>query len=137
MNSFPTRNAVDLFRFLLNWLEVSRPSRYDVIHWRRRRRESSFLAVIVEDCVILSQKCVLNHNLDTEEVWQDGERGSNYRRECFPEILVRNFELLLLVSHNTVIGGMREQTSAALAISSSDLARAAFSRSVRLSFFDW
>ena len=98
MNSFPTCNAVDLFCFLLDRLEVSRPSRYDIFHWRRRRWESSLLAVIVEDCVVLSQKGVLDHNLDTEEVGQDGEGGSNYRWECFPDILVRNFEVLLLVS---------------------------------------
>ena len=48
----------------------------------------------MEDCVILSEKGVLDQDLDTKYVGEDRECSGNYRRKSLSEMIISDFESL-------------------------------------------
>lgn len=69
-------NTVYGLDMLLGGFEICSPSSYYVFHRWWRGRKANFIAVVVHYGVVLSEKGILNHDLDAENVREDGESSS-------------------------------------------------------------
>jgi len=70
-------NAVYGLDLLLGGPEICCPSSYYIFHRWWRRWKADFLAVVVHYGVVLSEKGILNHDLNAENMREDGE-GCSY-----------------------------------------------------------
>ena len=68
-------NAVYGLNLLLNGFEVCSPSSYYIFHRWWWRWKADFFAVVVNYGVVLSEEGILDHDLDPQNVREDGEGG--------------------------------------------------------------
>jgi hypothetical protein len=59
----------DTFYLVPRRVEVLLPICCNVVHRRRRRRESLRLAILMHSRIVLSQQAVLNENIGRHDVW--------------------------------------------------------------------